>query len=392
MIKIYNIIIIGAGASGLFYSCNSPVSGLILDAGATPGRKLMISGGGKCNFSNHHISTANYICQPDDSFCGPALSLFSADKILELLKKWRLPYEERENGRLFLKCSASLLRERLIKEAIYRNNEIKTNCAVKKIMPENNNFAVFTNCGKFLAKKVVLATGSMARPKLAICKNCWSLAGNLGHTIYAPVPALTPLVKLQGWEFSHLTGIGLPVKASVYNSGDLSSPVFSDNLLFTHNGLSGPAILQASLYWFPGCELHVDFLPDVDFEKLLDANEKRLPTNILNRYLPQRLVMTLLPGAFKNRKSAEISRKDRRHISLAVHRHIFTNLETAGFSSAEIARGGVSTEEINPYTMQSRLFANLQILGEMQAVSGQLGGYNIHWAFASAWCAANSTS
>lgn len=389
----YDAMIAGAGASGLFCAMILAKRGLriaLVESGPQCGRKLAISGGGYANFSNRHISPKHYVCNQIPDFCAKALRAFTLDDFINLVEHWRLPWEERPHGRLFLRCPAKNLVGLLVRECAENGCHIYLNEKIKTIKAANGLFSIFTSKRHLLSRVAVLALGSPCRPSLGASGAGWRIAKALGHAARPPIPVLTPLLyaKDEYPDLRALSGISLPVKITLpAPMPDL--PV--DDLLFTHSGLSGPAMLQASLYWKEG-DINIDFLPGGNFEKLLDDNPRSTPRGLLRELLPIRLADALLPREIRSHKNGELSRDSRKVIARGIHSFAVGNLSRGSLDMAEICAGGVNVDEIESASMESKIHPRLYILGETLDVAGRLGGYNLHWAFASAFCAAENIS
>lgn len=412
----FDVIIIGGGASGLFCARAAALAGvrvLILEAGAETGRKLCIAGGGRANFSNRLLGPEHYRCG-SQRFCGPALQAFAPDKICTLLQEWQLPFEERKHGQLFLRCRASLLRAALERDCLTAGCRIVCHSPASAVREKNGIFEVRTgDDGFWQARGLAIATGSPARPQIGANASGYALAKSLGHAIITPRPALTPILTPKDWpaqaaSCADLAGISLPVKISLVPesqklaedpaSKNGASPKrkkagktkleWHDDLLFGHDGISGPAALKASLFWEQGQAIEIDFAPGADLEAALDAPGKALVCGIARRILPQRLADALLPPELARRKAAELSRRQRQDLAQAIHASRLVPVALAGMERAEVCSGGVDTEEVSPKTMESRILPRLWLMGEILDVTGLLGGYNLHWAWASAWLAA----
>ncbi len=391
-----DLVVAGGGASGLFaawLAANCGMKVVLHEAALQPGRKLAISGGGHANFSNSSMGPEHYLCG-DKKFCCDALRAFPPAAFIEYIKYWRLPHEERAGGRLFLKCRAKALVDRLARGCSGCGCRIITNSRLLNIGRRSEYLEAQTTSGTFLAPRIILAFGSPAMPALAGCRDCWNLPRQLGHRVEPPTPALVPFIirKLpDGREFGSLAGIGLPVDIALRNP-DGAEFNFSGDLLFTHEGISGPAVLRVSLRHVAGGILKVDFLPGVEVEKLLDLqeNSKKTPRSLLRRHLPPRLVDFLVHEPLASRKIAGISRRDRTMINASIKNFCISDARPAGLEKCEVCAGGVDVREIDSRTMESRLHAGIYLIGEMLDVTGDLGGYNLHWAFASAWCAVRS--
>lgn len=379
-----DVLILGAGASGLMCAREAAGRGLkvvVIERGAAPGRKLAVSGGGKANFTNRRVDMASYRCcgEPDSEFCAPALRSFTPAHMMRLVRQWHLPFEEREHGQLFLTVPAQKLVNALLDDCRQRGCRVECKNPVESVALVDGVFEVQTALGLWQAKHVVLAMGSPAWPQVGGSGQGYRLAQSLGHSLVPPRPALSPLVLPQNHPLTTLTGISLPVCISV------GEQQWQDHLLFTHEGLSGPAALKASLYWEEGMEVRIDFLPAQRFKALLDNHEsgRQTPRALLARLLPQRLVDALLPQESARRKAAELSRAVRASLEEAVHRLRILPAGVAGLKKAEVCLGGVPVSEVDPQTMASRCCPNLHITGEILDVAGLLGGYNLHWAWAS---------
>lgn len=391
-----SIIIAGAGAAGLFCAWLLSRAGLpitLLEGGSRAGRKLAVSGGGYANFSNRRISPDNYYSPPLPDFCKNVLAGFGERDFIALCGQTGLKFREKEHGKLFLVEPASALTKKLLNGCSNAGCRIIYNERIEKAKYSQGLFSLQSAKGIHEAEKLVLALGSPARPRLAGCSSCWQLPRSLGHKIIPPRPALTSIHYTGGKyaAFADLAGISLNVSISfdgaAYGHKKL---VWHDDILFTHKGLSGPAILNATLFAQKGSRLRIDFLPLYKFECLLDDNGKKTPRSILKQFLPDRLAKALLPLPRGERKAAELSRADRQALGAAVNDFILDEFAADGLACAEVCAGGVDVGEINPRTMQSLKLPQLYIIGEMLNVTGELGGYNLHWAFASAHAAAKS--
>lgn len=382
------IIIIGAGASGLFCAFLLARAGkdvIVLESGQEAARKLAISGGGHANFTNLNMSAEKFLCQPQDGFCSPALCAFPPEKIITFLKKLNFTWQEKEGGRLFLQDSAKKFARRLVKECEVAGAKILYGRTATAITRE---LAVEASRGCFCGDAIIIAQGSICGGAIAGSGAEIAVAAGLGHKRLPFSPALIPL-EFSGQfperaAFCSLAGISLPVAARL----DKTARSWKGNLLFTHKGLSGPAILNASLYWSKRTNLVVDFLPGHDFEAMLDAAPEKTPVSLLRRFIPARIAEALLES--ENIKNGNLSRARRKALARRVNEFQFTELKRGPMRQAEICSGGISTEKINPETLESELACGVYFIGEALAVTGALGGYNLHWAWASANAAARA--
>ena len=433
----FDVIILGAGASGLM--CASVAAGrgksaLLIDHAAKTGRKLSITGGGKCNLTNRIVLPRDYAGE-NPHFCRSALSRFTPEDMLGLAREAGIELEEREQGQIFCKRSAKDLVNFLVQRCEQRGCRLLLEehiLAVESIAPgekdtwpspaefaescetdgktspacENRGaarprFRIRTRSGKYEARSLVIAMGSPAWPQVGASGRGYELARAFGHRLVPIRPALVALVMPVDWPLAGLAGISTPASIRVLpppetpntantrgkrKNGD-AGLLAADNLalLFTHTGISGPAALQASLYWRKGCRLVIDFLPGLAPAELLDdaATGKLLCRGLLRRHLPDRLADALLPAELADRKIAELPRRERERLCALLKTHEISPMGSEGFARAEAAAGGVSTEEIFSRSMESARIPGLFFCGEILDVTGRLGGYNLHWAFAS---------
>lgn len=392
-IKSADLIILGAGAAGLMASIvasSRDKNVLLIDHAAMPGRKLLASGGGKCNVTNLKISENDFFgLQPE--FCIPALSSFSSDDCLKMLETAKIPTEERDFGRIFCKNSAKDLVSFLQKKATYQGVRFAMKETILKVEKIENTFFVSTQREVFSAKQILIATGGLAWPQIGATNLGMKIAKEFGHKILPLRPALTGFVLAADSPLLNLQGISLPVQ--IWLKGDHQKSVKAskdfcterESLLFTHKGLSGPASLQASCAWNLGQIIYINFLPDMDVAKqiTLPENGRLSIKNIFARHLPERLFKALVPQEIALRKIAEISKTNIHNVVQNISAFPIIPTATEGFDKAETTLGGVDTGQINPLTMESRIVPKLYFAGEVLDIAGKLGGYNIHWAFAS---------
>ncbi len=379
----FDAIILGAGASGLMCALTAAKRGLrtaLIDHNTHAGKKICISGGGKCNFTNLNMGSAYYVGAKD--FTQPALDAFQPKTMQSFFMKHGLLWEEREHGQLFGCQSAKLFVKALVQECIHYKCQFFLAHSIEDITKNNSLFTVYcqNETPKILqAKNLVLALGSPAWANIGASSAGLNLAAKWGHTHQSFMPALTSLHMPKDWPLAELSGISLRVRINT------NAYHCTDDLLFTHNGLSGPAALQASCHWQQNTPVYIDFLPYTPFVELLDAKEcgKLIPRTLLSRHMPQRLADKILPPAHARRKIAELSRKVRNDITNCIHNYAVTPESKGPIQRAEACLGGINTKEVNPWSMESALQKNLYIIGELLDITGQLGGYNLHFAFAS---------
>lgn len=385
---MYDAIIIGGGAAGLFCAITAGRRGrrvVVIEHNAEVGRKIIISGGGRCNFTNREVSAENFVSR-NPHFCRSALAGFSPDDFVELVKDHRIAFYEKKLGQLFCRESSRQIVDMLLAECRDARVRVETSCSVKDISRgENGEFEAVTANGVFRSPKLVIACGGLSFPKIGATGFGYDIARQNGIAIEETRPSLVALVAKKKAD-ARLAGIS--IDAAVAASG----VTFRENILFTHRGLSGPAILQASNYWDPRKPVVIDLLPDGDIANVLSeaGNARKTAANFLAKFFPERLADTLLPPNIAAKRIAEISKADIETIRTNVHgRHILFS-STEGYGRAEVTLGGVSTAELSSKTMESRKVSGLYFIGEVIDVTGWLGGYNFQWAWASGFAAGNA--
>ena len=371
--KIHDILFIGAGASALMAASHLEGHDVALvDANPKIGAKLLISGGGKCNLTNRFATSENYL--GDASFISPVLSSFDASATLSFVKKHRLSLEERSHGQIFCANSAKELVSIFGRLTSYCTFYLSTNVLhVKK----NDHFVVYTDKGEIYAKKVVVASGGLSYASIGASDIGYKIAEHFGHTLVSPSPALVGLTlqKEQFW-MKELSGIALPVTLHVEGKS------FSENLLFAHKGISGPVVLSGSLYWKKG-NITIDFLPHIkSMDALFKQQSKKQIITALG--LPRRLIKAFLDAVSMEDKVLSKLTAQERETLCSLKAYTFAPAGNFGYTKAEVTRGGVCTDEINPLSFESTKCKDLYFIGEVLDVTGELGGFNFQWAFASA--------
>ncbi|MEA2103477.1 MAG: NAD(P)/FAD-dependent oxidoreductase [Candidatus Cloacimonadota bacterium] len=384
----FHTIIIGAGASGLMCARSAGQRGkriLVLDHEEKVGKKILISGGGKCNFTNLNIEAGNYLSQ-NSHFCKSALSRFSPYDFIFLLDKYEIPYSEKEAGQLFCKKNSADVLKILLSECESANVKIFTNCLVEKI-EKRKEFIVTTNLGIFYSQSIVIATGGLSLPEIGATGFGYDVAKQFGLNINAPKPGLVPLKLSEDdfKKFSELSGVSADVCVSCNGHS------FTGSLLITHNGLSGPVILQISNYWKIGDEIIIDFLPNYDLKNEIGKWQKENPkatlSNRIGTVISKRLAKQLLSTFCWNKPVDQYNQGEIENIADKFHKWRILPSGTAGYKKAEVTRGGVDTNELSSKTFECKKIAGLYFIGEVLDVTGWLGGYNLHWAWASGYCA-----
>lgn len=385
----FDVIIIGAGASGLMCAIEAGKRGrrvLVVDHADKAGKKILMSGGGRCNFTNYSIEPSNYISH-NVHFCKSALSRFSQWDFLALVERYRIPYHERLHGQLFCNDSAKQIRDMLLEECRQSGVTLRLSCAIERIDRCDQGFKLDTSLGEIGGDSLVVATGGLSIPKIGATPLGYRIAEQFGIKVWPTRAGLVPLT-LQPEDkalYSALTGIAVPGKVCCQERG------FTENILFTHRGLSGPAILQISSYWQAGESLEINVLPAMDVEQLLKDKRaqgcKQKLLTILQDYLPKRLLQTLVADVYLQLTVADAADKQLLQVAQNIHAWRIKPNATEGYRTAEVTVGGVDCGAISSKTMESTQVAGLYFIGEVLDVTGWLGGYNFQWAWSSGWCA-----
>ncbi len=402
-----DVLILGAGAAGLMCAIHAGRRGrriLVLELADRPGKKILISGGGRCNFTNIHATAANFL-SANPHFAKSALARYTPQDVLTLVEKHRIPWHEKTLGQLFCDRSAHDILNLLLAECADANARIQLSTQVLSVAQTSASparFRVETSTGPIAATSIVVATGGLSIPKMGATSFGYDLARQFGLAIVEPRPALVPLVfsaeDQAAW--CDLTGLSAAVvaSASTLKNRKPARIAFKENMLITHRGLSGPAILQISSYWRPGEPIELDLAPDRDITApLLTTNAGRPARRdyaavslALRTALPQRLSdrwLRLHPPAAK---AAEPSNAALAEFERHLHAWRIVPAGTEGYAKAEVTAGGVSTDELDARTLESRRIPGLYFIGEVVDVTGWLGGYNFQWAWASGYSAGNS--
>lgn len=381
-----DVIIIGAGAAGLMCAIEAGKRGrsvLVLDHANKAGKKILISGGGRCNFTNLHITPAAYISS-NEHFCKSALARFTPQEFLKLLEKYEIPYREKKPGQLFCESSAKNLVAALLAQCREHQVEILFECSVLQVS-KDPEFSLDTSLGRFTASSLVVATGGLSVPKMGATGLGYDIAAKFGVEVTAIKPGLVPftleheLLKVTG----DLSGISLDVEV---NCG---SACFRENMLFTHRGISGPAILQISSYWDEGKSVLVNLLPGIKLQELLadhESSEVEVKT-LLCQYLPKRFLKAVFDNWLKNKKISGLTKLEKEELTRFFHAWRIVPKGTEGYRVAEVTVGGVGVHEISSKTFECAKAPGLFFIGEVLDVTGWLGGYNLQWAWSSGYCA-----
>ncbi|HEX7784073.1 MAG TPA: NAD(P)/FAD-dependent oxidoreductase [Sphingobium sp.] len=383
----YDAIVLGAGAAGLMCAAVAGQRGrkvLLIDHADQVGKKILISGGGRCNFTNLQVAPDRYL-SANPHFAKSALGRYKAEDFIALVDRYRIAWHEKTLGQLFCDGSAKQIVAMLVEECAAGGVEIAVNRAVTDIDHANGMFRIACGADIAVAPALVLATGGPSIPKMGATGFAYEVARKFGMKVVEPRPALVPLT-LGGEEtlFRSLSGVSAPVVARV------NKTAFAEAALFTHKGLSGPAILQLSSYWRHGQPIGIDFLPGREAGWLREAKRAQPRASLralLATALPARLAEVLAdhigsPGDLGNMPDRLIDAAERRLTDWQFHPN-----GTEGFAKAEVTVGGISTADLSSQTMESRRAPGLYAIGEAVDVTGWLGGYNFQWAWASGWAA-----
>ena len=391
----YDVIILGAGAAGLFCAAQTGQRGkrvLVLERALKPGKKILISGGGRCNFTNINAGPANYLSS-NPHFAKSALSRYTPRDFLDLVEAHGIAWHEKTLGQLFCDDSAKQIVAMLLDECAKATDaggsvDLQCDQDITEVAHEDGAFLVTANGRTNGAHALVIATGGPSIPKMGATSYAYDLARKFGLKVVEPRPALVPLT-LGGDDvlFRDLSGVSANVDAR------FGKTVFNEAALFTHKGLSGPSILQISSYWKHGHPLNIDFLPGATPEWLLAAkksNPKLTLKSVLKEALSQRLASTLAARLGINQELGNVPDKALRAAEAKLARWEFRPNGTEGFAKAEVTAGGIDTAELSSKTMEARKVPGLFVIGEAVDVTGWLGGYNFQWAWASGWAAAQA--
>ena len=378
-----DVIIIGAGAAGMMCAAQAGQRGrrvLLLDHCRKLGEKIRISGGGRCNFTNLHCQPENFLSR-NPHFCRSALARYTPRHFIALVEKYRIKYHEKMLGQLFCDDSSQQIIDLLMSECQRGGVKLQMACAVQAVLREGDRFVVQTTQGTNRARSLVIATGGLSVPKIGASPFGYHVAEQFGLKLVPPRPALVPLSFDTDTlaRFGDLSGIAIDAEVSC-NGGR-----FRDNLLLTHRGLSGPAILQISSYWTGGAVIDVDLLPDRNAEEwLVSAQSSRLQlANLLAEALPRRFAQQWCHSIGAVESLHQLPAARLREIARGLRQWRVKPSATLGYNKAEVTLGGVATDGLSSKTMEASTVPGLYFIGEVVDVTGHLGGHNFQWAWAS---------
>ncbi len=394
MAKQFDVAVIGAGAAGMMCAAVAAQRGMhvvLIDHAEKLAEKIRISGGGRCNFTNINATPANFLSD-NPHFCKSALSRYTPQDFLALVKKHRIGYNEKHRGQLFCNDSAEQIIQMLKSECADGDVTWRMPCKVDALEKTEAGFLLTTDTGDILADSVVIATGGLSIPKIGATDFGYRIATQFGLALVEPRPGLVPLTfDGPSWEpFVPLAGIALEVEVETGSNKGKGNRRghFREDLLFTHRGLSGPAILQISSYWQSGNPIIINLLPEMDLAQVLIEGKgtlKKQLGNVLSQWLPTRLAEGLLAanGLSPDARLADMQDAKLRKLGDAVNRWAIVPTGSEGYRKAEVTLGGVDTRELSQQTMMANKVPGLYFIGEAVDVTGWLGGYNFQWAWAS---------
>ena len=381
----YDVLVIGAGAAGLMTAIVAGGRGrrvLVVDHANRAGKKILMSGGGRCNFTNTATTPANFL-SANPHFCKSALARYTPWDFIAMVDRHRIAWHEKAPGQLFCDESSKQIVRMLLDECAAAGVRVETNCPVSRLRAVTDGFACETPLGHVRATSLVIATGGLSIPSLGATGFGYELAKQFGHAVLPLRAGLVPLT-LSGKHqerFEGLSGVALPVEARANGAS------FREAMLITHRGVSGPAILQISSYWEPGTDLRIDLLPGIDAGEALRNGRAERPAaelkTVLSGLLPRRLVERLCEVWLPNRPMRQYRDAELNDIGAQLADWPVVASGTEGYRTAEVTLGGVDTDEVSSSTMMSRRQQGLYFVGEVLDVTGHLGGYNFQWAWAS---------
>ena len=381
-----DVVIIGAGAAGLMCAVECGKRGrsvVLLEHTGAVGNKIQISGGGACNFTNLSMNETHFLSS-NPYFAKSALSRFTPQDMTALLERHKVRIVERKWGQLFTRDGAAGIVKMLQDECARAKVSIQLDCRIAEVS-KRELFEVVSSRGRFESGSLVVATGGLAMPKIGATPLGYQIARQFGMHVLEPVPALVPLLWSEDdlHEFKDLSGLAFDatVKCGRHR--------YRENILFTHRGLSGPAVLQISSHWKEGQAISIDLFPERDIlrEFMVHRNEKTELSTFLSSFLPKRFVKKWCGLYSPSQPMNRTSEKEFRATAERLHDWQVTPRKRDGYGAAEVTRGGVDTDEISSRTMESRKVPGLFVAGEVLDVTGELGGYNLQWAWSSGWAA-----
>ncbi len=391
MSEKFDVVIIGAGAAGLMCAAEAGKRGrkvLVLDHAKKPGRKILISGGGRCNFTNYDVSANNYLCR-NPHFVKSALSQYTNWDFISMVSKYGIEFEERDHGQLFCLDSAKQIVSMLLDECQNGKVQLRYQQDIHQIEQTEQGFTLHANTNVIECQSLVVATGGLSMPKLGATPFGYKIAEQFGLPVVPTTAGLVPftLHKQDKEAFETLSGIAIPAEITAQNG-----TVFKEALLFTHRGLSGPSVLQISSFWKAGQEVTINLVPEADVNELLTASREKHPNqslkNTLAKVLPKRLVEVMVERKeLEDKPLKQFNQKQLEQITTYLENWKIAPNGTEGYRTAEVTLGGVDTDHLSSKTMECKQIKGLYFIGEVMDVTGWLGGYNFQWCWSSGFVA-----
>ena len=388
----FDALVIGGGAAGLMCALTAGQRGrrvLVVEHANRVGKKILMSGGGRCNFTNTGTTPANFL-SANPHFCKSALARYTPWDFIAMVERHGIAYHEKELGQQFCDDSSKQIVKMLLDECAQAGVRVETSCSVERVQHGAGGFHLHTTHGAFNAPALVVASGGLSIPSMGATGFGYALAKQFGHAVLPTRAGLVPLT-LSGKHqerFADLSGVALPVEARCTGAS------FSNFMLVTHRGVSGPAILQISSFWEPGADLRLDLLPGRDALSTLQLLQAERPAaelkTVLGELLPKRFAQRLCEAWLPNKPMKQFNAPQLRDVATLLSDWPLVASGTEGYRTAEVTLGGVDTDQLSSSTMQSRLVPGLFFIGEVVDVTGWLGGYNFQWAWASGHAAGSA--
>jgi len=389
MTEKYDVIIIGAGAAGMMSAIEAGKRGrkvLLVDHAKKIGEKIRISGGGRCNFTNINTHPSKFISK-NPKFAISALSQYTQNDFINLIKKHNIKYHEKKLGQLFCDQSAKQIVDMLLSECQMANVKLMKETIITDVNKQDDQYSISVGMDKYFCKSLIIATGGLSVPKIGASKFGYDIAKKFNINIVEMLPALVPLTFNEKILEMCKELSGLSLEAVVF----FNKIFFQEGMLFTHRGLSGPSILQISSYWKLGNNIKINLSPKLDIFKILEREKKLNPkqdiNNIITEILPKRLSSIICKENDVSGNISELSNKSLKQLSDSINAWVINPIGSEGYRTAEVTVGGVDTNEISSKTMMSKKNPGLFFIGEVVDVTGHLGGYNFQWAWSSGYVA-----
>ena len=387
MTRAWDVVVIGAGAAGMMAAIEAGKRGrrvLILEKTKHPGKKILMSGGGRCNFTNIYTLAENFISH-NPHFCKSALKRYTPYDFISLVQKHGISFYEKKLGQLFCEGKSSEIVDMLLKECWNAKVQINLEQEITDVEKIDSGFKVVTPKETYFANHLLVATGGLSIPTLGSSPFAYQLAEKFGLKVYPTRAALVPLTLQEKTHYAELSGVSVETRVKV------DEQYFDENILFTHRGLSGPAILQISSYWQAGQELEVHFLPEINWKEYLQTAKKEFPEQqlktILQHHLPKNMIKLFIDEQWAEKPMKQLEHMALQELHQLLSRWRIKPSGTEGYRTAEVTLGGIDCDELSSQTFEAKKVPGLYFVGEVIDVTGWLGGYNFQWAWSSAWAA-----